>query len=266
MTRRLIAGCAIVILASVVGMSLTAAEKSPVADAVERGNKAGLQTLLTQKADVNAPRGRYHRAALGRLERRCRRDQLIKAGARSPCRTGWYHAAVYSALYRNPEIVNRLIRRADAKQLGPNNETMLIAARNGILQQSRPARCRCAGGREEPVPGTTALMWAAEQSHPEAVKADGVPISASEPAGRRGAPICRRRSALAATAAKNRLKTLQETGKSIEEQLRKPQQPRGGGNNQGGGQGAAAATVAATTEAVQWVAARVVITRLQLLR
>ena len=55
MTRRLIAGCGVAILASVIGMTLIAAEKSPVADAVERGDKAGLQTLLTQKADVNAP-------------------------------------------------------------------------------------------------------------------------------------------------------------------------------------------------------------------
>jgi len=84
MTRRLIAGCGAVLLASVVGMTVRAAEKSPVADAVEKGDKAQLQSLITQKADVNAVQvdgttalhWAVYRDDLAAV------DQLIKAGAK----------------------------------------------------------------------------------------------------------------------------------------------------------------------------------------
>jgi hypothetical protein len=70
-------------------------------------------------------------------------------------------------------MMDRLIKAgADAKQRGPNGETMvMLAARNGnpqavtvLLEAGADVNVR------EPIRGTTALMWAVEQKHPEAVK------------------------------------------------------------------------------------------------
>jgi uncharacterized protein len=251
MTRRLIAGCAAAIMASVVGMTLMAAEKSSVADAVERGDKAGLQTLLTQKADVNATQIDGTTALHWAVYRNdpATVDQLIKAGAKVAATNRVGITPLYMAsLYGNPAIVNRLITAgADAKQLGPNNETMLmLAARNG-----NPATIKAliAAGvpvnAKEPIRGTTALMWAAEQSHPEAVKAlldGGADFSLRTGGAGTGRPYMSPSvGAAGITAAKNRLKTFQETGKTIEEQIKEAATQtaggRGGNNNQGGNRG-----------------------------
>jgi uncharacterized protein len=78
-----------------------------------------------------------------------------------------------AALYGNAAMLDRLIKAgADAKQLGPNGETMvMLAARNGnpqaitvLLEAGADVNAR------ESIRGTTALMWAVEQKHPEAVK------------------------------------------------------------------------------------------------
>src|SRR2546426_8239721 len=53
MTRRIIIGCLAVAVFCIGGLNL-AAGKSDIADAVMKGNKAALRTLLQQKADVNA--------------------------------------------------------------------------------------------------------------------------------------------------------------------------------------------------------------------
>jgi ankyrin repeat protein len=78
-----------------------------------------------------------------------------------------------ASLYGNAGLIDRLIKAgADAKQKGPNGETMLMfAARNGnpqavqvLLEAGAEVNAR------ETIRGTTALMWAIEQKHPEAVK------------------------------------------------------------------------------------------------
>jgi len=252
MTRRLIAGFAVALMASVVGMTLMAAEKSPVADAVERGDKAGLQTLLTRKADVNATQVDGTTALHWAVYRDdpATVDQLIKAGAKVATTNRVGITPLYMAsLYGNPTIVNRLIAAgADAKQLGPNNETMLmLAARNGnpatikaLLAAGVPVNAK------EPIRGTTALMWAAEQSHPEAVKAlldGGADFSVrTGGAGTGRAYMSPSVGNAGVTGARTRLRTLQETGKSIDEQIKEAATQTGGGrggnnNNQGGNRG-----------------------------
>ncbi len=247
MTRRLITGCAAVLLASVVAITLAAAEKSPVADAVERADKAALQTLLSQKADVNAPQvdgttalhWAVYRDDLAVV------DQLIKAGAKVSAANREGITPLYMAsLYGNPQMVSRLLKAgADAKQLGPNSETMLmLAARNG---NPETIKLILAGGAdvnaEEPVRGTTALMWAAEQSHAEAVKTlldAGADYSIRTNGAGTGRPYMSPTVGNAGTtAAKNRLKTLQETGKSIDEQVKEAATATRGAGGQGGGQG-----------------------------
>ena len=177
MTKRLILGCAAVLLASVVGMRLTAAEKSPVADAVERGDKTNLQSLLAGKADVNATQLDGTTALHWAIYRNdvAVVDQLLKAGAKVSIANRQGITPLYMAsLYGNSAIVSRLLKAgADAKALGPNSETMLmLAARNGnpeIIKMFVAAGADV--NAREPIRGTTALMWAAEQRHPEAVKA-----------------------------------------------------------------------------------------------
>src|SRR4051812_30979412 len=53
MTRRLLTICVAVILSSLAAVYLGAG-KADVASAAERGDLAGIRTLITQKADVNA--------------------------------------------------------------------------------------------------------------------------------------------------------------------------------------------------------------------
>src|SRR3970040_1460463 len=54
MTRRLILLCTAITLACIASLSL-AVDKSPVADAVEKGDTTTLRALLALKTDVNAP-------------------------------------------------------------------------------------------------------------------------------------------------------------------------------------------------------------------
>ena len=112
-------------------------------------------------------------------------DRLIAAGAnvRAVTREGVTPLAMAS-LYGSLPIVERLLKAgADARDRGPNGETTLMfAARNGRVDLVK--RFIAAGvdvNAREDLRGTTALMWAAEQRHPEAVKA--LPAIASGPAG-----------------------------------------------------------------------------------
>jgi ankyrin repeat protein len=255
MRKRLIVNCAAVLLVSAVGMVVTAAEKSPVADAVERGDKAGLQTLLTRKTDVNATQLDGTSALHWAVYRNdvAVVDQLLKAGAKVSIANRQGITPLYMAsLYGNPDIVSRLLKAgADGKALGPNGETMLmLAARNG----SAPViKLLLAAGAQvnvkEPIRGTTALMWAAEQSHPEAVKAlldGGADFSLRTGGAGTGRPYMSPTvGAAGSTSAKQRLRTLQETGKSIEDQVKELATGgnRGGNaqaNNNGGQQQQAA--------------------------
>src|SRR6185295_18995038 len=78
------------------------------------------------------------------------------------------------SLYGNVAMIERWIKGgADAKQRGPNGETMVMfAARNG---NPLAIKALVAAGADpnakEAMRGTSALMWAATERHPAAVKA-----------------------------------------------------------------------------------------------
>jgi ankyrin repeat protein len=249
MIKRFVVGAVAVLFTFFAGIGLTAAEKSPVADAVERGDKAALQALLAQKADVNAPQVDLTTALHWAVYRDelATVDQLIKAGAKVQAANREGITPLYMAsLYGNTDIVNRLIKAgADAKALGPNGETMLmLAARNG---NPLTIKALIAAGATvnavEPIRGTTALMWAAEQSHPEAVKAlldGGADYKVRTIGAGTGRPyVTGAVSTSGQNTARNRLRTLQETGKSIDDQIKEAAAAGGGGRggNQGGGFG-----------------------------
>ena len=154
-----------------------AAGRSDVADAVMKGNKAAVRALLQQKADVNAAQVD---GATG-LHWAVYRDDiesvglLIAAGAAADVRNRDGITPLYLAsLYGNATIVKDLLRGgANPKQNGPAGETMLmLAARNGSVDTIRVfVEAGAEVNAKEPLRGTTALMWAAEQKHPAAVKA-----------------------------------------------------------------------------------------------
>jgi uncharacterized protein len=154
-----------------------AAGRSDVADAVMKGDKAALHTLLQQKADVNGPQVDGATALHWAVYRDDLEavDLLVRAGANvnAANREGTTPIAM-AALYGNAAIVERLLKAgADAKQRGANGETLLMyAARNG---NPDAIKLIVAAGADvnatEKLRGTTALMWAAEQRHPAAVKA-----------------------------------------------------------------------------------------------
>src|SRR5207237_4785054 len=78
-----------------------------------------------------------------------------------------------AALYGNARMIDRLIKAgADVKQRGPAGETMvMLAARNGNpVVIKRLVAAGADVNAKEPLRGTTALMWAAEQRHAAAVK------------------------------------------------------------------------------------------------
>ena len=175
MSRRIVACCAAALLC-IAAISLGAG-RSDVADAAMRGDKAAVRTLLSQKADVNAPQidgstalhWAVHRGDLEAF------DLLIGAGANVKVVNREGITPLYLAsLYGQTPMVDKLLKAgADAKQLAPNGETMvMLAARNG---NSEVIKLLIAAGADvnakEKIRGTTALMWAAEQSHPAAVKA-----------------------------------------------------------------------------------------------
>jgi uncharacterized protein len=156
-------------------VNVAAAGKSDVADAVMKGDKATLRTLLQQKADVNAPQidgaTALHWAVYrGELDTA---DDVIAAGAKIDAanREG-FTPLVMASLYGNAPMIEKLLKAgANAKQRLANGETMvMLAARNGNPQAIKLLVAAGADvNAKENVRGTTALMWAAEQRHPAAV-------------------------------------------------------------------------------------------------
>src|SRR5436309_4780856 len=79
-----------------------------------------------------------------------------------------------ASLYGDVKMMDRLLEAgADPDRRGPAGETMLmLAARNGNPEAiTLLIRAGVNVNTQEPIRGTTALMWAAEQKHPAAVRA-----------------------------------------------------------------------------------------------
>ncbi|HXH25192.1 MAG TPA: ankyrin repeat domain-containing protein, partial [Vicinamibacterales bacterium] len=115
---------------------------------------------------------------------------------------------------------------ADARERGPNGETMLMfAARNG---NPEAVKLLIEAGAEinarEPLRGTTALMWAVEQRHPEAVKmllAHGAdPSLKSGPAGLPRNYMAPRVNVRVVNEARERRLRALAAGRTYEEQLK----------------------------------------------
>lgn len=227
MRVRQIVGCAGLLWLSVVGAA-PAAGRSDIADAAMNGDRAAVERLLTQKADVNAPQIDGATA----LHWAVYRDDLAladvlvraKANVKAANRVGVTPLAMAS-LYGRPAMIDRLLKAgADVKERGPNGETMVMfAARNG---NPKAVRVLIDAGADvnakEKTRGTTALMWAVEQKHPEAakelLKAGADPSVTSGPAGLPRNYIASRVDVPALEQAQERRRRAAASGRTYEEQ------------------------------------------------
>jgi ankyrin repeat protein len=227
MTRKtILAGFSLLFLASV---TYWAAGKSDVADAVMKRDKAGLRTLLQQKADVNAIQidgaTALHWAVYNNDVETL--DALIGAGAKIDIKNREGVTPLQMASqFGDAKIVDKLLKAgADPKQRGPAGETMLmLAARSGSADSVTTLIAAGADvNAREPLRGTTALMWAVEQKHPETVKAllDGKADLALKSGGA-GLPrnyMANRVNAARVEAAVKVRKEASENNRTYEEQL-----------------------------------------------
>jgi ankyrin repeat protein len=170
-----VAVCAAVLVPAIYLTVLNAAN-SPVADAAMKGDKAAVQTLLQQKADVNLAQADGATAIQWAAYRNDveMADLLIAAGAdvKKPNRDG-ATALRLASINGSAGMIEKLLKAgADANEVSPNGETpLMFAARNGNPDAVKVLLSRKADvNAKEKLRGTTPLMWAAEQSHPEAMK------------------------------------------------------------------------------------------------
>ena len=137
----------------VVSNAVLNAADSQVADAAMKGDKAAVQTLIKQKADVNLPQADGATAIQWAAYRNDvdMADLLIAAGAdvKKPNRDGATALRLASINGSAPMIQRLLKAGADANELSPNGETpLMFAARNGnvdaikVLHRSESRRER----------------------------------------------------------------------------------------------------------------------------
>jgi uncharacterized protein len=152
------------------------ASTSPVADAAMNGDRPAVQSLIQQKADVNAPQADGETAIQWAVYRDDLQmaDALIAAGANIKLANREGATPIYLAsLHGSAPMIEKLLKAgADVNQMGPEGETpLMLTARTGNLDAIRVLLDHHADvNAKDTLRGTTALMWATDQTHPEAMK------------------------------------------------------------------------------------------------
>jgi ankyrin repeat protein len=172
--KRLARSCVVGLVLA--GASLSAAARSDVADAAMAGDRAAVQALLAQHADVSVPQAdgatALHWAAYRQdLETA---SLLIRAGAnvKAANREGFTPLAL-ACINGQASMIETLLKAgADANERLLNGETaLMMASRTGNVAAMTALLDRGADlNATEPVHGTTPLMWAASEGHPDAVR------------------------------------------------------------------------------------------------
>src|SRR6266581_1399643 len=174
MCIRRVLGCCVFVLLSVASLG---AAVSDVADAVMKGNKVAVRSLLQKKADVNAPQTdgttALHWAV--RLDDLETAELLIRSGANVSAATRAGATPLQlAATNGNAAMIEKLIK-AGADPNAPltkyGDAALMMAARTGkpdaikvLLDNGAQINATETWG------GTTALMWAVSEGHPDAVK------------------------------------------------------------------------------------------------
>jgi ankyrin repeat protein len=153
-----------------------AAAASDIADAAQRGDAAGVRTLLAQRVDVNATQADGATALHWAVYRSDRAlvDALIGAGAnvKAANRTGvtplWL-----ASVNGDAGVIEALIGAgADPNEPLPlGRRPLMIASRTGNVDAMKVLLDRGADvNARETLRGTTALMWAADEGHAAALQ------------------------------------------------------------------------------------------------
>lgn len=171
--RRLLGICSIVLLA-VTNLSAAA---SDIADAVMKGNKDAVRSLLARKVDVNAPQidgtTALHWAVLADdLETA---DLLLRAGAKvSASNREGVMPMQLAAINGNAAMMDKLIRAGadpNASLTKYGDTPLMMASRTGKTEAIKVLLDNGAKvNAKESWGNTTALMWAVSEQHPTAVK------------------------------------------------------------------------------------------------
>jgi uncharacterized protein len=156
-------------------ISISSAANSPLADATEKSDRATVQKLLKQHADVNAPQAdgmtALHWAA--RLDDLETTRLLLKAGADAKA-TNNYGVAPLSLACQNGdgELVELLLAAgADANTTIHGGETALMtAARTGKAGAVKALLAHGAKVDAKEKRGQTAIMWAAAEGNTDVVE------------------------------------------------------------------------------------------------
>jgi ankyrin repeat protein len=152
------------------------AASSEVADAASRGDKAALQKLVQQRADVNAPQADGATALHWAVFRSDKEmvDLLIRAGANAKAANREGATPLWLASVNgDAAIIGALITAgADPNEKLPLGRTPLMeASRTGNVDAMKVLMDRGAKVNvKETLRGTTPLMWAADEGHAAAIK------------------------------------------------------------------------------------------------
>ncbi|MEO8100518.1 MAG: ankyrin repeat domain-containing protein [Acidobacteriota bacterium] len=164
-------------LAMSVAVACFAAGNSDVADSAMRGDKAAVQKLILQKANVNAPQvdgstALHWAVQANDLELA---DLLIKTGAKvaAPNVTGSTPLQLAAVNGSAPMLERLLAAGADPNALltKSGDTALMMASRTGKVDAVKVLLDRGAKvNTQETWGGTTALMWAVSEKHAEATK------------------------------------------------------------------------------------------------
>ena len=158
------------------GAMLSGAAPSPVADAAMKGDIASVRARFMTKPTSTLPKPTGATAMQWAAYRSdlALADVLIAAGANAKAANREGATPLYLAgLAGNGPMIAKLLQAgADANEIGPQGETpLMLAARSGDLNSLKVLLdYKAQINAKDKLRGTTAVMWAVEQSHPAAVK------------------------------------------------------------------------------------------------
>ena len=145
-------------------------------DAVKKADKTAVNTLIKQRADVNAaePDGSTALLWAARADDLATVDQLVRAGANAKTANRYGVTPLNLACTNgNGAMVELLLKSgADPNTAKPDGETVLMtASRTGKVEAVKPLLVKGANvNAKENTNGQTALMWAAAEGNADVIR------------------------------------------------------------------------------------------------